>query len=103
MDSDYNLQDVVRCHLCETEFPTLHCVICHKYICNACETKLISDISKPHEVVSFNERRSTPICQKHYRIIIDLYCTDCEILLYVQCASSKEHQYHKTVKGKELY
>lgn len=31
---------------------------------------------------------------------IDLYFTDCDIPLCVQCASSKEHQHHKTVKGK---
>lgn len=29
-----------------------------------------------------------------------MYCTDCEIPLFVQCASSKKHQHHKTVKGK---
>lgn len=100
MDSDYNLQDVVRCHLCETQFLTLHCVICHKYICNACETKHVSDISKPHEGVSFKERRSTSIRQKHYCKIFVLFCTDCDIPLCVKCASLKKHQYHKTVKGK---
>lgn len=100
MDSDYNLQDVVRCYYCETPFPPLHCDLCHKNICNDFEAKHVSELSKPHEIVPFKERGSTPICQKHYCKIIDLYCTDCDSPLYVQCASSKEHQHHKTVKGK---
>lgn len=80
----------------------LHCDLCHKNICNDCEAKHVSELSKPHEIVPFKERGSTPICQKHYCKIIDLYCTctDCDIPLCVQRASSKEHQHHKTVKGK---
>lgn len=93
-------QDVVCCHYCETPFPPLHCDLCHQNICNDCEAKHVSELSKPHEIVPFKERGSTPICTKHYCKIIDLYCTDCDISLYVQCASSKEHQQHKTVKGK---
>lgn len=69
-------------------------------ICNDCDAKHVSELSKPHEIVPFKERGSTPICQKHYCKIIDLYCTDCDIPLCVQCASSKEHQHHKTIKGK---
>lgn len=93
-------QDVVCCHYSETPFPPLHCDLCHQNICNDCEAKHVSELSKPHEIVPFKERGSTPICTKLYCKIIDLYCTDCEISLYVQCASSKEHQQHKTVKGK---
>lgn len=64
-------QDVVCCHYCETPFPPLHCDLCHQNICNDCEAKHVSELSKPHEIVPFKERGSTPICTKHYCKIID--------------------------------
>lgn len=100
MDPDYNLQGVVRCHLCETAVPPLHCVFCHKNICYPCETKHVSDLSTCHKVVPFKERESNPICPKHTSEISDLYCKYCSIPICVQCASSKQHRHHKIVKGK---
>lgn len=32
MDPDCSLQDVVRCHLCETSDPPFHCVSCDKQL-----------------------------------------------------------------------
>lgn len=29
MDPEYSLQDLVRCHICETPGPSLHCDICY--------------------------------------------------------------------------
>lgn len=33
LDPEYSLQDVVRCHLCETPAPPLHCVTCNIHLC----------------------------------------------------------------------
>lgn len=87
MDPNYNLQDVVRCHLCETPVLPLHCVFCHKHICYACETKHVSDLSKCHKVVPFKERgsllyvqnisRKLAICTVH----IVTFLSACSVLL----------------------
>lgn len=49
MDPEYSFQDVVRCHLCQTPAPPLHCVTCNIHLCKKrlhvvcliyCETKV---------------------------------------------------------------
>ncbi|XP_052706414.1 uncharacterized protein LOC128181889 [Crassostrea angulata] len=94
MDPEYNLQDVVRCHLCETPFPPLHCVICNIHLCKDCEGKHLSDKSKQHKVVPFKYRGSFPKCQKHSTKTCDHYCEQCNIPICELCVSSKEHQTH---------
>lgn len=39
MDPEYSLQDLVRCHICESPGPSLHCDICDKHLCRDCEEK----------------------------------------------------------------
>ncbi|XP_052706015.1 E3 ubiquitin-protein ligase TRIM71-like [Crassostrea angulata] len=94
MDPEYSLQDVVRCHLCETPVPPLHCVICNIHLCKDCEGKHLSDKSKQHKVVPFKYRRFFPKCQKHSTKICDQYCEQCNIPICELCVSSKEHQTH---------
>lgn len=53
MDPECNLQDVVRCHLCETPMPHFHCDICYKNVCKSCEKKHILDGSTEHKVVPY--------------------------------------------------
>nr|XP_034330764.1 E3 ubiquitin-protein ligase TRIM71-like isoform X2 [Crassostrea gigas]XP_034330765.1 E3 ubiquitin-protein ligase TRIM71-like isoform X2 [Crassostrea gigas] len=97
MDPEYKLQDVVRCHLCETPVPPLHCVICNIHLCKDCEGKHLSDKSKQHKVVSFKYRGSFPKCQKHSTEICDQYCEQCYIPICELCVSSEEHQTHDVV------
>lgn len=52
MDPEYNLKDVLRCQFCETPGPDLHCDICKKYLCKACEKTHLADEFKEHKVVS---------------------------------------------------
>ncbi|XP_065925845.1 tripartite motif-containing protein 2-like [Magallana gigas] len=94
MDPEYSLQDVVRCHLCETPVPPLHCVICNTHLCKDCEGKHLSDKSKQHKVVPFKYRGAFPKCQKHSTEICDNYCEQCNIPICELCVSSKEHQTH---------
>ncbi|XP_065924254.1 E3 ubiquitin-protein ligase TRIM71-like [Magallana gigas] len=94
MDPEYSLQDVVRCHLCETPVPPLHCIICNIHLCKDCKGKHLSDKSKQHKVVPFKYRGSFPKCQKHSTKICDQYCEQCNIPICELCVSSKEHQTH---------
>eukprot|EP00105_Crassostrea_gigas_P044631 XP_019928779.1 PREDICTED: E3 ubiquitin-protein ligase TRIM36 [Crassostrea gigas] len=97
MDPEYSLQDVVRCHLCDTPVPPLHCIVCNIHLCEDCEGKHLSDKSKQHKAVPFKYRRSFPYCQKHSTKICDHFCEQCNIPICELCFSSKEHQTHDVV------
>nr|XP_034329565.1 uncharacterized protein LOC117690198 [Crassostrea gigas] len=97
LDPEYSLQDVVRCHLCETPAPSLHCVNCSIHLCKGCEGKHLSDKSKQHKVVPFKYRGSFPKCQKHSTTICDQYCEQCNIPVCELCVSFDEHQTHDVV------
>lgn len=97
MDPEYSLQDVIRCHLCETFIPTFHCALCNKNICNVCVGEHLSDESKNHKVVSFKEREpiaNYPKCTTHSTKKCKLFCEQCHIPICVKCASSYEHKGH---------
>uniref|UniRef100_K1PTN6 Tripartite motif-containing protein 3 n=1 Tax=Magallana gigas TaxID=29159 RepID=K1PTN6_MAGGI len=97
MDPEYSLQDVVRCHLCETPVPSLHCVICNMHLCKDCERKHLSDKSIEHKVLLLKYWGSFPKCQKHSTKICDHYCEQCNIPTCLLCVSSIEHQTHDVV------
>lgn len=99
MDPRYSLQDVVRCHLCETPEPSLHCEICNIHLCNSCEGEHIyfSDETKEHKIISFQWRGCITKCQKHSTKICERYCEQCNIPVCEQCASCLEHKGHDFV------
>nr|XP_034306828.1 uncharacterized protein LOC117682720 [Crassostrea gigas] len=96
MDPEYNLQDVLRCHLCETPGPPMYCVICSKYLCKACEGDHLSDQLKEHKVVPFEKRGLTPKCKKHSFKICEHYCEQCDISVCSKCF--EEHNGHSVIE-----
>ncbi|XP_052680287.1 uncharacterized protein LOC128161081 [Crassostrea angulata] len=101
MNSQSWAQDVLRCHLCETPGPPMHCDICHKHLCRACVGEHISDLSKEHSVVPFGNRGSYGKCHKHSTKQYELHCEQCDIPICIQCVSSEEHRGHVFVDIKK--
>ena len=56
MDTKCKAQDAIRCELCDTHAPHMHCEICHINVCKVCMIDHLSDESKDHKLVTFNKR-----------------------------------------------
>lgn len=85
--------DVIRCDLCETPVPPMHCDICNLSLCKPSVGEHISDESKEHKVVSFQKRGITPNypkCSKHFTQC-GLHCEQCDIPLSVYIAFRRKH------------
>lgn len=97
MNPEYSLQDVLRCHLCETPVPSMFCDICLIHLCKDCVEKHLSGQSGKHTVVPFEKRRSTPKCINHSLKLSDLYCKQCNIPFCTTCVLSEEHHLHDMI------
>lgn len=99
MDPFQDAWDVIRCDLCETLVPPMHCDICNLSLCKPSVREHVSDESKEHKVVSFQKRGITPNylkCSKHFTQC-ELHCEQCDIHspICVHCVSSKTHHTHE--------
>lgn len=93
MDPFQDAWDVIRCDLCETPVPPMHCHICNLSLCKPSVGEHISDESKEHKVVSFQKRGITPNypkCSKHFTQC-ELHCEQCDIPLSVYIAFRRKH------------
>ncbi|XP_052709777.1 uncharacterized protein LOC128184375 [Crassostrea angulata] len=100
MDPRSSAQDVVRCDVCDTPVPLLHCDFCQTNLCKACVGNHVLDFSKKHHLVPFQDRGSTPNypnCQKHSLKQCELHCEQCDIPICVLCVSSKSHENHEKI------
>ncbi|XP_061193201.1 uncharacterized protein LOC133201405 [Saccostrea echinata] len=99
MDPHTSAQDVMRCDLCETAVVQMHCDTCFVNLCKACVGEHISaDLSKPHKIVDFKDRKSTPLypgCTTHFKERCQMYCKQCVISVCTKCIVSDEHLGHK--------
>lgn len=94
MNSTHSKQDVLRCHLCETSMPLLHCDICNVNLCKPCVGEHVLDESKDHTIVPFKKRGSTPKCLKHSSKICELHCEICDCPICAVCVASFDHKQH---------
>ncbi|XP_062603325.1 E3 ubiquitin-protein ligase TRIM36-like [Saccostrea cucullata] len=97
MDSKCSAQDVLRCDLCKTPLPSMHCDFCHVKLCKTCVGEHLSDLSKEHKVVRFKDRGSTlifPECTIHIKHHCQLFCEDCNCPACSFCLSSNSHKGH---------
>lgn len=97
MDPDFCLQGVIRCHICESPTPPMHCDICCIGLCKACVAEHLLDESKGHCVVLFKKRGSTanyPTCLEHPTKNCELFCEQCDIPICVHCVASQVHKGH---------
>lgn len=92
-----NLQDLARCHHCETPDPLFHCDVCKMHLCTYCEGKHISDESKVHKLMLFRYRKVIIQCHTHTSEKCEYYCKECNIPICTVCVSSKEHKNHCVV------
>ena len=98
MDLQIGLQDVIRCHLCETPVPSMHCDICKIHLCKTCVGTHLSDKTKEHKMVPFKMRGTTTMCPKHSSKVCELYCKRCDLPICSLCISSGGHEQHKKVE-----
>ncbi|XP_065928638.1 E3 ubiquitin-protein ligase TRIM71 [Magallana gigas] len=100
MDPRSTAQDVVRCDVCDTPVPPLHCDFCQTNLCKACVGEHMLDLSKKHQVVLFQDRGSTPnypYCSEHVKEQCKHYCEQCDISLCVYCITTGNHQNHNLI------
>ena len=86
--------DFEQCQICETPFPSKHCDICHKHLCEACVGKHISDKSKDHYIVPFQIRGIVRKCERHSTELCKRFCKKCNIPICHRCLSLL-HPKHK--------
>ncbi|XP_062569896.1 E3 ubiquitin-protein ligase TRIM45-like [Saccostrea cucullata] len=102
MDPRTSAQDVMRCDLCETAVVQMHCDTCLVNLCKACVGEHVSaDLSKPHKIVDFKDRKSTPLypeCKTHVKELCKMYCKQCDIPACISCIESKQHLGHELSK-----
>lgn len=101
-----NLQDLVRCDLCETIVDS-YCDVCNVSLCRPCIDEHISDGYHKHTIVSYRERKSTliyPKCRSHQQKNCKFQCKDCnDICVCSSCMVSEQHTGHKYVDITEVY
>ncbi|XP_061192883.1 uncharacterized protein LOC133201101 [Saccostrea echinata] len=107
MDPRTSAQDLMRCDLCETAVVQMHCDTCLVNLCTACVGKHFSaDLSKPHKIVDFQDRKSTPIypgCKTHDKEQCEMYCNKCDIPVCLSCLTSNQHLGHELSKFLEVF
>jgi uncharacterized protein YukE len=65
-----------------------------------------ADLSKPHKIVDFKNRKSTllyPGCTSHDKDRCEMYCDQCDIPVCTKCVASSQHLSHKISTILEAY
>lgn len=98
MDPSYNLQDVVRCEICEKPVQLLYCETCSIGLCKECVGYHLFNEPIPHRVVVFKSKNSNnPKCTKHTNYQSESYCEQCDLPVCKICALKCRKRRHKAV------
>lgn len=100
MDPENNLQDIIRCTVCETLEASMYCWMCDVNLCKGCIEEHLSDTLKGHKVMLIKHKRFTPtyqMCEKHPQEHYELVCQKCHNLFCKQCIVSNEEERHTIV------
>ncbi|XP_062620557.1 uncharacterized protein LOC134282123 [Saccostrea cucullata] len=102
MDPLDRAQVLLLCDLCQRAALQSHCELCQINLCKVCVGEHLSDLSKRHNVVPYNHRKSTPNvnypkCPNHTQKHCELYCEKCDIPVCSSCISSDKHHGHKLI------
>ena len=65
------------------------------HLCEACLGKHLSDQTKVHYIVPFQQRGSIPKCQYHSTKLCLIICKDCNVHICAICSSWGEHVEHE--------
>lgn len=100
MDPENNLQDILRCTVCETLEASIYCWMCEVNLCKDCIEEHLSDTLKCHKMMLIKHKRFTPTyrrCEKHPQEHYELVCQKCHTLLCKQCIASHKKEGHPIV------
>lgn len=97
MDPSHNLQDVVRCEMCEKPVQLLYCETFSINPCKDCVGNHLFNEPIQHRVVSFkNKNSNNPKCTKHTNYQSESYCEQCDLPVCKICALKCRKRRHKT-------
>ncbi|XP_052707983.1 uncharacterized protein LOC128183128 [Crassostrea angulata] len=93
MDPRSFVLDVVRCDVCDTPVPPLHCDFCQIYLCKACVGDHLLNESRKHQVVPFKHRTlNHTTCSNHATERCKLQCLQCDSSFCTICVFCHEHE-----------
>jgi hypothetical protein len=100
--------NVVACQRCETTEATVDCVDCSAKYCSACSDLVHIGRLRSHHIsyssAAVQSMQKAPLCEQrgHSDYRMDLYCSDCNVLLCVLCSqTSSTHRSHNVIPLKE--
>lgn len=96
MDPVFSLQDVTRCHICNSSSVQLICKTCNVKLCKTCAGQHLLDGTKEHKVLPLMYQKNAPkypTCSKHTTKQCERYCKECDIPICIHCVY-KNHQHH---------
>lgn len=100
MDPQHSAQDVVRCDICDSPVPPLHCEACCLNLCKNCVADHLLELPKKHQVVPYQERGRSPnypSCPEHAKEECKYFCEQCDNPICVHCISSGNHRNHTLI------
>jgi len=93
VDSLAKAAQVVKCHTCDTENATMHCVECGENLGASCSgVHKRSKASSHHQQIPLHSTVAS--CQNHPGTELDTYCKKCCEVVCTKCMGERQHSRH---------